>query len=94
MQPAPVTTLRQKTYQMFEDNMQTSPLARKLNVVLMCLIIVNVIAVIFESDQAISERFATGFFIFEAVSVAIFTIEFGLRIWSCVASRFACRPLW
>ena len=38
-------TLRLRLFRLFEDNMQSSPLARKINLLLVALIAANVIAV-------------------------------------------------
>ncbi len=80
----PDKTLRLKTHQLFEDNMQSSAGSRLLNLLLIILIIVNVVAVIFESDAAIGQQYAREFALLELVSVCIFSIEFCLRLWSCV----------
>jgi len=48
------------------------------------LIILNVLAVILESVPSIEARFAAGFLWFERLSVAIFTIEYLIRLWSAV----------
>lgn len=78
---------RYKTYRLFEDNMQSSDLSRYLNIALVTLIVINVLAVIFESDPTIGKRFATEFALLEAISVAVFTLEFLLRLWACVERK-------
>ena len=44
------------------------------------LIILNVLAVTFESITTIEARFATYFYFFEICSIAIFSIEYVMRI--------------
>ena len=68
------------------------------------LIILNVAAVVIETVEPLGRRFRTGFHWFEVLSVAVFTAEYVLRLWSCTADpryshpitgrlRFALRPL-
>ena len=54
---------------------------RKLDLALMALIIVNVIAVVLESDSGLADRYGGFFFWFEASSVAVFTLEYAARLW-------------
>lgn len=45
------------------------------------LIVLNIAALILESYQALNERYHTVFYAFEVFSVAVFTIEYLMRIW-------------
>lgn len=89
--------LRQRTFALFEDNMSTSLAARAVNFVLATLIILNVVAVIVESDAVYGQTYEAYFRLFEAFSVTIFSIEFLIRLWICVEkntksqSRFKTR---
>ncbi len=78
---------RCKTYLLFEDNMQNSLLARRLNVALIALIVINVIAVIMESEQELQRQYASVFYWIDAVSVMIFSLEYLLRLWVCVEKK-------
>lgn len=51
---------------------------------LIVLIVMNVAAVILESVPRIEARFAPWFLWFERFSVVLFTIEYGVRIWSSI----------
>jgi voltage-gated potassium channel len=68
------------------------------------LIGLNVLAIILESVPSIYRSRGGGFWTFEVFSVAVFSIEYVLRIWSCTANseyahpivgraRFALKPL-
>jgi voltage-gated potassium channel len=68
------------------------------------LIVLNVIAVMLETVEPLATRYATALGAFEAFSVAVFTAEYVLRLWSCTADpryahpvfgrlRYATRPL-
>lgn len=50
---------------------------------IMVLIVLNVIAVILETVDSINDQFHVLFSAFETFSVAVFTVEYLLRVWSC-----------
>ena len=54
---------------------------------MMVLIVLNVFAIIFETVSALDRLMGGFFFAFEVFSVAIFTVEYGLRVWSCTEDR-------
>ncbi len=73
---------------------------------LIALIVLNVLAVILESVPSIDAQYAAGFLWFERLSVAVFTIEYIIRLWSAVEAseetkakpwrarlRYALRPV-
>ncbi|MDZ4064197.1 MAG: ion transporter [Coriobacteriia bacterium] len=57
------------------------------------LIVLNVIAVVLESVDSIGVPLATYFTAFEIFSVAIFTLEYVLKLWACTADPRYSRPL-
>ena len=68
------------------------------------LIVLNVVAVTLETVESIGQRHHRAFHVFEVFSVAVFTIEYVLRLWSCTVDpryahpfygrlRYATRPL-
>ncbi len=60
---------------------------RWLNGVLLIVIVLNVVAVILESVDAIYAEYAAWFDFFEAISIAIFTVEYAARVWVSVENR-------
>ncbi|MDD4882110.1 MAG: ion transporter [Gallionellaceae bacterium] len=79
-------------------------LGRAISLGLVTLIVVNVLAVIAGSVAAVQLRYGPWLDAFEAFSVLVFTLEYGLRLWACredprYASalvgrlRFAATPL-
>ncbi|MGI9420539.1 MAG: ion transporter [Geminicoccaceae bacterium] len=58
--------------------------SRGIDGFLIALIILNVAAVILESVPSIEARFAAFFLWFERFSVAVFTVEYVVRIWSAI----------
>ncbi|MEM7410867.1 MAG: potassium channel family protein [Myxococcota bacterium] len=61
--------------------------SRVADFALMALVALNVIAVVMESVDAAMERYALVFFVFELLSVSVFSAEYLLRIWSVADSR-------
>tara|TARA_Y100000758_G_scaffold236610_1_gene172948 strand:+ start:199 stop:504 length:306 start_codon:yes stop_codon:yes gene_type:complete len=59
---------------------------RVVSSALIILIILNVLAVIFESVATIRESAGNAFIWFEVFSVSVFTVEYVLRIWASVES--------
>ncbi len=61
---------------------------------LAALIVLNVIAVVLETEPALYTRYAPLFQSFETFSVTVFCIEYVLRLWSCTADPRYCHPIW
>ena len=53
---------------------------------IMGLIFLNVAAVVLETVDWINLRYAIFFNVFEIFSIAVFTVEYTLRVWSCTAN--------
>jgi len=99
-----MTEIRQLVWEIVEVSKPGDKLSHRVDIFLLALIFANVIAVVLETEPMIgshSERFFNGF---EMFSVAIFSIEYLLRIWSCTSDpkykdarfgrlRFATTPL-
>jgi voltage-gated potassium channel len=56
------------------------------------IILANVSMVVLETVPSIEARLASFFRVFEIVSIAIFTIEYGLRVWAAVEDPRYIRP--
>ncbi len=56
---------------------------RALNVSLIVLIALNVLSVLLESIESLALRHGAAFQMFEIFSVFVFTVEYGLRLWTC-----------
>lgn len=61
-----------------------------LNVSIIILIILNVLSVIFETVESIYSSYVIYFNVFETISVMIFTIEYLLRLWTCLLFLSCC----
>ncbi|MEX0694231.1 MAG: ion transporter [Rhodospirillales bacterium] len=78
--------MRKRVYLILDAGHADEPLARLVDSVLIGLISLNVIAVVFESIPEVYQAYQVWFDAFEVFSVAFFTIEYILRVWSSVES--------
>ncbi len=75
---------RQRIYAIIESAERDDKSSRLADIGIVSLIVLNVLAVILESVNRISVTYHDEFYWFEAFSVAVFSIEYVLRLWSCV----------
>jgi len=100
------TPLRRRLYEILEARHSDDLLSVLFDVFIVILIFANVIAFIAESVEEINARLGPAFELFNIISIAIFTIEYLLRLWVAVESaplrhlspararlHFATRPL-
>ncbi len=78
--------LRKSFYQKLEPDEGADRLSRLVDLFLICLIAVNVLAVILETVDALQARYETLFAYIEIISVAVFTVEYFARMWVSVES--------
>jgi voltage-gated potassium channel len=82
-----LSQLRKRTFQIVEGDIYQSLIAKHVNLLLIVLILSNVIAVILESDNSISQHYSAQFTLFEIISVFIFSIEYLVRVWCCIENK-------
>jgi len=80
---APVTA-RQWAYTVLEEGQLEGTLSRIIDAVLIALIVANVVAVGLETVPDIYSRFHTSLTTFERFSIAAYTIEYSIRVWSSI----------
>ena len=76
--------MRALFYRILEGGDQPTPVMRITEILLITLISLNVIAAIAETVTPVQAEMATFLAWFEAVSIAIFLIEYMGRVWVCV----------
>ena len=80
---------RQRTFEILERNVSGSRASVFVNGILVSLILGSVLAVILESNRELSQAYGEFFWKFEVLVVAVFTVEYLLRVWISVdLSRF------
>jgi voltage-gated potassium channel len=86
-------SLRGRTHQFLSSTKSAGGAGRIFNVSIVTLILLNIVAMILESVEQIHEAVPRGLFVFERFSVVVFSIEYVLRIWSCVEEPPYARPI-
>ena len=88
--PSNAATARAQWWRLFEEGFTGSRQALWLNGLIVALIIGSVVAVILETHRPLWAAYAREFAAFEILSVAVFTIEYVVRLWTCVENpRYA-----
>jgi voltage-gated potassium channel len=82
--PAASVGLRRRIHEILEVRAEGDRTARIAEIALIVMIVANVTAIILQSEPALDAAWHHWFRVFEAVSIAVFTAEFGLRVWSSV----------
>ena len=67
--------------------------SRAFNAFIVTLILLNVAAMIVESIDSVRTAFHHYFLVFEIISVVVFSVEYLLRLWSCVEEKQYQHPL-
>ncbi len=81
------------TYQVIGTAKSASGLNRAFNIFIITLILLNVTAMILESIESVRTLVPAWFLWFEYFSVAVFSGEYVLRLWSCVEEPAYRRPV-
>ena len=84
---------RRRTYSVLTVAADGDSLSRAFDRFLLALILLNVGAVVVASVQPLGTRYAHLFRAFEVFSVAVFSVEYALRVWACVEDRRYSHPL-
>lgn len=87
-------SVRERVWQIFTPAKEGDRASVVFDVLIMALIVLNVLAIVLETVEGIRSRAGTAFRIFEIFSVAVFTVEYLLRLWSCTVAEEYRHPLW
>lgn len=80
-------TLRKRIYDVIESSDPEDWKGKWFDDFMIVLIVTNVVAVVLETVESLSVAYKTFFYVFELFSVAVFSIEYVLRIWTAVESE-------
>jgi voltage-gated potassium channel len=78
--------VRRRVYQILEIAQPDDRFSRRFDIFIVLLISLNILALVMESVDEFNARYDAGFYWFEVFSVGVFSVEYLLRIWSCVES--------
>lgn len=79
--------LKIKIHRLFETNFSSSIMFKIFHLFIISLILLNVLEVILETVDEIADQYAEIFRDFEYFSVAIFSIEYFMRVWCCNVNK-------
>jgi len=79
-----VTELRRRVYQVLEQGPVGDAMGVVIDRLLVLLILLNLVAVALESVPEYGARYALAFNLIEIVSLVVFTVEYGMRLWVAV----------
>ena len=86
-QPVPAS-LRRRVYEVIEVGRGDDTASKWFDRSLVVLVIANVVAFCLETVPSIDAKWGGWLRAFELLSVAVFTIEYGLRLWTAVEMPF------
>ena len=87
-------TLKRKIFLVLEIGQGDGTLSRRVDILIMTMILLNVAAVIIETVEPIYTEYILVFESFEYFSVAFFTIEYIGRVWTCTFMEKYRHPVW
>jgi voltage-gated potassium channel len=85
--------IRHRTYELLDDRPFEDPYDAFVSIASMLLIFANIIALSLESIPSFERRYGEGLEQFETFSIWVFTLEYLLRIWSCVEEKRFSSPV-
>ena len=85
--------IQHRIYELLEVSHPDDTASRFTDLFLFVLIALNVVAVIVETVEDLATQYAPIFLFFEVFSVAVFSVEYVLRLWTCVADRRYAHPI-
>ncbi len=89
-----IQRIKHITYVIIEPSIGDSFIDKSFNVGMLFLIILNVFAVILQTEEPIYQKYETQFYAFEVFSVIIFSVEYILRLWTCTEIEEYKHPIW
>jgi voltage-gated potassium channel len=84
-------SLRHRIYEIIETGHGEDPASKIFDSFIVALILLNVAAFVAETVPSMRARWGTLLHWFEIVSVAIFTVEYALRVWTAVEVPYLSR---
>ncbi len=85
--------MRRRTYEIVEVAAPGDRASRIFDVSIMVLIVVSVAELVLETVQSLRHAAPTAFYVVEVGSIAVFSVEYLLRLWSCTADARYASPI-
>lgn len=84
-------TWRRQVYETIEVGPPDNRWSRTFDIAIVALIVLNIAAFVLETVPSLEFRYRRYFEVFEWASIALFTIEYALRLWTAVEVPFLSR---
>ncbi|MDJ0812361.1 MAG: ion transporter [Woeseiaceae bacterium] len=81
------STTRATVFRLLETAQPDDTASRVVDILLIALIICSVAAVVLESMPAVEEQYGDAIYWFDVFVIAVFSVEYLLRVWSCIEDR-------
>ena len=85
--------IRNRIWEIVEVAQEGDTASRVFDISIILLIFLNIVAVIIETIENVRTEYGEILRDFEIFSVSVFTLEYILRIWSCVAKKEFSKPI-
>ncbi len=85
---------KRHAYQIVNDSDEGGRAGRVFNLAVIAIIGLTALAIMLETIEPMADVGRGAFTAFEIVSVAIFTVEYLVRVWSCTEDPAYSHPLW
>jgi len=85
--------LKDRVHQILEHPTPEDPTSRRVQLLLLSLILVNLFALVIETVEPIYRGWHAVFRTFELFSVGVFSLEYVIRVWSCTSDERFHHPL-
>ena len=89
-----MAAVRKRIFELVEPTHDKHDLNYFFDLFIIILILLNVFAMIIASEPEIGNRYRPYFYSFEVFSVIVFSIEYILRLWTCVEQEKYSHPVW
>src|SRR5258708_4224961 len=86
--------IRFTTYDLLHAHDKETRAEHYVRVALSSLIVLSIASVMMETVQGVEESIGEYLYIFEVFTVAVFSLEYVLRLWSIVEERKYQHPFW
>lgn len=87
-----MTDLKRTVYHLLDPHDEGGPADRVVDTSMIVLILANGVIAIVETVPGVDDAYRVPLFWFEAISVAVFSVEYVLRLWCCTVT--GCTPVW
>jgi voltage-gated potassium channel len=85
--------LKRLIFEVLETPEQERPIEKYVNYFIITLVLLNVVALILETEQGLYDSYEQLFFAFDMFSAAVFTAEYGARLWACTENPKYAAPV-